>query len=118
MNDLIITSLKKDELKSLIEESIRTVLSEKPEKSSSSDANNFLNVEEASVFLNLAKATLYSLSSTSKIPVIKKGKRLYFSKQSLIDWLNLGRRKTVDEIQLESEQYLINGRNKSFHYMK
>ena len=118
MNDLIITSLKKDELKNLIEESIRSVLAEKPKPSVNPDVNNFLNVEEASLFLNLAKATLYSLSSSSKIPVIKKGKRLYFSKQSLIDWLNMGRRKTVDEIQLESERFLINERNKSFRYIK
>jgi len=69
-------------------------------------SDEFLNIEEAAQFLNLAKATIYSLTSTCQIPVIKKRKRLYFSKAELIIWVNKGRRKTTEEIELEASNYV------------
>lgn len=75
--------------------------------------NDLLSIDQASEMLNLAKATIYSLSSTAKIPVIKKGKRLYFSRKELIDWLNTGRKKTVDEIQSEAQNYSLRSRYRS-----
>jgi len=41
-----------------------------------------------------------------KIPVCKRGKRLYFSKQSLFEWIKDGRKKTLAETASEAETYL------------
>lgn len=54
----------------------------------------------------LAKPTIYTLASQRKIPCMKRGKKLYFSKDSLISWIKDGRRKTVAEIGSESEDQL------------
>lgn len=107
MNDLMLTSIKKEELSALIENSIRKVLAENPVSANDNPSPDFLNIEEASKFLNLAKATVYTLTSAWKIPVIKKGKRLYFTKQELMDWLKKGRKKTIDEIEAEAVQYVL-----------
>lgn len=70
---------------------IQVVQPESPE-------SDLLSISEASELLRLSKNTIYFLSSQSKIPVTKKGKRLYFSKRELLDWIKSGRRATTDEL--------------------
>jgi len=52
-----------------------------------------LNLQQASRFLNLAESTIYSKVCRMQIPVIKKGKKLYFQKAELLAWLMEGKRK-------------------------
>lgn len=61
-----------------------------------------LNVEEAAEFLDLSKSHIYKLSSRGEIPHYKPtGKRLYFLKEDLIDFLKAGKVKTNREIEKE-----------------
>lgn len=50
----------------------------------------FLNVDQAAAFLNIAKQTVYQLNMEGRIPSIKKGKRLYFRESDLIAWVEKG----------------------------
>ncbi len=75
---------------------------------------DFLTVEETCVFLNLAKPTIYGLVRDAKIPFCKRGRRLYFSRKSLADWIMAGRKKTSQELDDDAASYLANlkwGRN-------
>ena len=65
-----------------------------------------LTIQQAGELLNLSIPTIYGLVSRCSIPVNKKGKRLYFSKQELIDWVRAGRKKTTAEIQLEAQNFI------------
>jgi excisionase family DNA binding protein len=65
-----------------------------------------LTVKEAAKLLSLSVPTIYGLVSRSQLPCLKKGKRLYFLKQELLNWIKSGRKKTVEEIQQEAENYL------------
>lgn len=114
MEDLMFTSLKKEELSTIIEHSIRKVLAENPPSKSESNTPDLLNIEEASSLLNLAKATVYALSSSGRIPVFKKSKRLYFSRSQLLDWVKTGRKKSIDEIELEAQEYSLKNRYTKF----
>lgn len=67
------------------------------------DKDELLTINQASKFINLAKPTIYGLVSRKEIPHSKKGKRLYFSKFELLDWVKSGRRKTVSELETEAE---------------
>jgi len=62
-----------------------------------------LTIEDAAKLLNLSVATIYTKVSKNEIPVNKKGKRLYFYKDELLDWIKSGRIKTIAEIQKEVE---------------
>lgn len=53
-----------------------------------------------------ARATVYGWIHTNQIPNSKKGKRLFFKKSEIDEWLQSGRRKTVVEIEKEAEDYL------------
>jgi excisionase family DNA binding protein len=68
--------------------------------------NGMLTIQEAAEFLHLSVATLYSHVSRSVIPVSKQGKRLYFSRQELTDWIKTGRKHTIAEIKTEVEEAL------------
>lgn len=70
------------------------------------DANNekeLLTIEGAAKLLNLSVATIYTKVCKNEIPVNKQGKRLYFYKEELLDWIKSGRIKTIAEIQQEVE---------------
>ena len=68
-----------------------------------------LTIKEAANLLHLSVPTLYSKNSKGEIPnVCKRGKRLYFSKQSLIEWIKEGRQKSNLETTKEAEEFLTN----------
>ena len=62
-------------------------------------APEFLNIEEASIFLKLKKSTLYNLVFNRKIPFYKKTKILLFKKTELIDWVEQKRVSSLVEVQ-------------------
>lgn len=66
----------------------------------------YFDIDQASSFLSIAKATLYVKVSRREVPSIRRGKRLYFSKLDLIEYLNGGKRKTKDEIQATASTYI------------
>jgi len=99
---IAVTSLTKEisELKMLLLEKREQQPSETPEK--------FLNIQEAAQFLNLSVPTIYSKVSKGELPVMKRGKRLYFSNTELIEYIKEGRKKSYAEIEQEAESYLSN----------
>ncbi len=99
MNQVIVTS--KDELENIILLSIRKVLFERESSSNPQDQDTIFSIKEACTFLNLAQQTLYSFTSKREIPFIKKGKKLYFRKSELKNWLMEGKKKSKAEIEKE-----------------
>lgn len=65
-----------------------------------------LSVPEAAEFLNLAIPTIYSNVAQNKLPSMKFGKKLYFSKKELMEYLKTTRRKTAHEINREAENFI------------
>ena len=65
-----------------------------------------MTIGEAATFAHLSKATFYGLVSRSEVPCMKKGKRLYFSRQELTEWIKAGRKKTLSEIAADTDSYL------------
>jgi excisionase family DNA binding protein len=96
MDKIILTT--QNELEKLIQCSFQKVIDENELKQGSS-GTLYVNLKEASSFLNLATQTIYSLTSRRMIPFIKKGKKLYFKKSELEKWLNEGKKLTKEEIE-------------------
>lgn len=74
--------------------------------------DEFLTVEEASAFLTLSLPTVYSKVSKKELPYMKQGKRLYFLKSDLIEYIKNGRVKTVSEVEAEADQFLTSKKRK------
>lgn len=74
--------------------------------------DEFLTIQQASELLHLTKPTIYTKTSRNEIPYMKRGKRLYFSKFELLDYLKAGKRKSNAEIEDEANSYLLNNKKR------
>ena len=66
-----------------------------------------IDAQETADFLGVTLSTVYILNQKHEIPSCKRGKRLYFFKKDLIEWIKVGRRKTISEIEAEADDYLV-----------
>ena len=65
-----------------------------------------LTIQQAAELLSLTVPTLYSKVSKGELPVMKRSKRLYFSRTELTEYIKEGRKKSNAEIEAEAEAYL------------
>ena len=88
--------LKLTAIESLLEESHQT----KP-----------LTLKEAAKFLNLSQSHIYKLTSERKIPHFKpSGKKIYFDKSELVQWLKRNPARTREETEEKAASYIVSGR--------
>lgn len=80
--------------------------------SNSSIEDIFMNIDETSKLIDLSKPTVYGLVHQNKIPYHKKGKRLYFLKSEILDWIKSGKKETTSELESRANEYL--SKNKLF----
>lgn len=80
------------------------------ERNSGEDPEKVLTIQQAAEFLNLTVPTMYSKSSKGELPVMKRGKRLYFSKLELTKYLQAGRKQSFADVEAEADAYLSNNK--------
>ena len=85
-------------LKNLIEE-IRDT-SQHPEP------DELMNIKQAGEFLHLTVQTIYNKVSKNEIPFMKRGKRLYFSKDELMNYLKQGSNEMQSDIDKDVNDFL------------
>jgi excisionase family DNA binding protein len=67
-----------------------------------------LNFKEACTYLELSQSHLYKLTSTNAVPHYKpNGKKIYFQREELNNWLLRNRMNPLDEIEQQAADYLI-----------
>jgi excisionase family DNA binding protein len=74
--------------------------------------NELMNVKQVAEYLTLSVHTIYGLVHKMEIPNAKRGKRLYFKRSDIDDWISQSRRKTVSEIEQEASKYLLSRRKR------
>jgi excisionase family DNA binding protein len=89
---------------------LKQLLINKSEQQPIQQPEKLLNIQEAAELLNLTVPTMYSKVSKGELPVMKRSKRLYFSRTELIQYLKAGKRKSSVEIDAEAEMYLSNSK--------
>src|SRR5688572_29471277 len=100
-NDKRLVDLTVAELKILLEEAKRNSEPSSPATSRQWNIADIAGMELALEITGLKKPTIYALVSKSRIPHMKKGKKLFFSRKELIEWIKTGKRMTVDELRKE-----------------
>jgi len=70
------------------------------------ETEQLLTIGQAAELLSLTTPTIYGLIHKKVLPHSKKGKRLYFSKLELLEWVKSGRKKTIAECQANPESHL------------
>ena len=78
---------------------------------SKADDEEIGGMELAKRITGLSYPTIYGLVSTREIPHSKKGKKLYFIKSQLIEWVKSGNRKTTSQIEVDAEKFISRKRH-------
>lgn len=66
-----------------------------------------LNFEEVAAYTGLSKSYLYKLTCSGGIPCYKpQGKRIYFNKQEIDQWLMQNRKATTKEIDNQAATFV------------
>jgi excisionase family DNA binding protein len=67
----------------------------------------FLTVEDVTVYLQLSKSCLFKMTSNKEIPFYKPGgKKLYFKRSELDEWVFSSKVVSNDNLADETENYL------------
>ena len=68
-----------------------------------------LTLKEAAEFLDFSRSYLYRLTSQGRVPCYKpEGKRVYFDRAELVDWLKRNRNRTQEETEEKAASYNVN----------
>ena len=67
---------------------------------------DFMNIDQVSGFIGLAKPTVYGLIHKKKIPYFKASSRLYFKKSEIVNWITSSRVKTTQELNQMADEYI------------
>lgn len=108
MNEIVLTSIKINELEILIENSVSKALiqcgvAHKTEPIETEP--DILDIRQASKFLNLAVPTIYGLVSRRALISYKQSKKLYFKRSELLQWIQSGKRSSLAEIQANAKNF-------------
>ena len=107
MQAVTITQITPPELETLIENSIKKVLSTQ-QTEQPTEADRWFDLNELCQYHpdKPSKPTVYGWVNACTIPVHKGGKKLRFLKSEIDNWLKQGRKKTLAETATEAETYL------------
>ncbi len=108
MQNLLLTQISDSEIRQLFREELENFFAAKQLTDGKTESEEIGGIDLAIEITGLAKPTIYSLVSERKIPHSKQGKRLYFSRQELTDWLKQGKRKTQAEMKVEAVEFIAN----------
>lgn len=112
MDKTVFISLPIEDLQTVIIDCVNSCLknNEQESKTPTDQPEQLLTIQEAAEFLSLTVPTMYSKVSKGELPVMKRGKRLYFSRTELLEYVKTGRKKSNAEIEQEAKAYLSNNK--------
>ena len=70
------------------------------------DKEELMTVDQLSDYLTIARQTIYGKCASKELPYYKSGKRLYFKKSEINNWINRGIRYTKEELLLQAENWI------------
>ena len=104
MSNIILTT--PSELERIIAQAIEKALQfMKPTEQDNSDL--YMGIEEASALVSLSKNTVYGMVSRREIPHYKRGKKLYFLKEELQNWIGSEKVLSASEIKKQLDTNCI-----------
>jgi excisionase family DNA binding protein len=94
MENVVFTNLSIPEIRQLFRQELETYFeaNKQPEQTPTEQPEQLLTIQQAAEFLSLTVPTLYSKTSKGELPFMKRGKRLYFSRTELMEYVKAGRK--------------------------
>ena len=80
---------------------------EKLNATSNNSDDNFMDIKQVASFIGVSKVTVYGMTHKQTIPHFKVGKRLYFKKSDIINWITSSRVLTRQELNQKADEYIF-----------
>jgi excisionase family DNA binding protein len=107
MEKITFTQLTEEDLREMIRQELTDFFKDKIcSKAESQKDGEYLNVTQAAEFLGLTKQTIYFYIKTAILPSYKFGKRVFFKKSEILEYIGKLRRKSKDEINEIADEYI------------
>ena len=94
-----ISEMFKSMIDPIIKESIQKNIHSEMHETSVQTLPESLTQDQASNYLGISKSALYAMTSKNEIAYHKKGRRNYFKKTDLRNWIESGRVRPLSEIR-------------------
>ena len=93
MENLVFTNLSIPEIRQLFRQELEAYFeaNKQPEQTPTDQPEQLLTIQQAAAYLSLTVPTIYRKVSLGELPAMKQGKRLYFSRIELLEYLKDGR---------------------------
>ena len=105
MDKVILISIPETSIKSMIEQAVSKAFSDHL-PSSKSNTKTIFNFDEACAYIGISKSHGYKLTSQGLIPFSKKGRKNYFDKDKLNDWLLENSSRDANALKKEAQSYI------------
>ena len=90
MENIVFTQLSVDEVRRMLREEVRNVITECLSIQQTLAKDEFLNIQQVAEYTNLAVPSVYGLVHRRQIPFIKRGKKLLFETKKINEQLQKG----------------------------
>ncbi len=90
-----------------IENLLQNIYATKDTKSVGVIIPEIMNVKEVAAYLSITPSAFYKYTSTREIPHSKRGKRLYFNREEINDWVLENKQLTNNDIECMASDYII-----------
>ncbi len=107
MDNLILTTLTRDELQVLLIDTVNACLQNYSARPDAPAPQKIFALAQFCEYTGLTKQTVYKLTSAQKVPHSKRGKRLYFDREKVDAWLLENKVATQAEIQEKATDYRL-----------
>lgn len=106
MEKTVLISLPLADLQTLIIDCVNSCLKHNSETVQPANQDRWFDLDELTDYdpEKRTRATFYGYVHRKEIPFHKRGKKLYFLKSEIDEWLKAGRKKTVDEIEADAKK--------------
>lgn len=102
MAQTILTSLSEEELKNFIQQAVVQALSIRSAVAIGEQLPDIMDIKQAAAYLKLKVNTLYEKTALRLIPHSKKGGKLLFVRDELLNWVKAGKVSTVQELDSQA----------------
>lgn len=84
----------------------KAIFTDSPNTFNESSAS-IMNITQVANYLDVSKSWIYKMTSSSEIPHAKRGKKLYFIKADIDNWIEKHKVTTNDEIEKLAQDYIL-----------
>jgi excisionase family DNA binding protein len=94
LNQVVLTTISVDDLRNIIDESVKNAISfSKPSEKASQENDDLIKINDVCRILHVSKVTIHAWKKSGKLPFYRISNKVYFKKAEVMDAMRKIERK-------------------------